>query len=164
MLEPTWKEFATTHKGLINVATVNALDEEELKHLFDIRAYPTIFIVKDGFRYIHNGGRTLNELKRFALEGGYEKVDKVAVGKLRKPIQLSGTSSVKVLEEKDFDEKTSKGRWFIEVKKKKRKKKEKKKKLTFSFSFTTNINKIKTTYIVLFYFPPPFFKKNGWLI
>ncbi|ELR13438.1 thioredoxin domain containing protein [Acanthamoeba castellanii str. Neff] len=68
-LAPTWEALATELKGTVPVAKVDATLNPLVKKRFGIKGFPTIIFFKQGKQYVYTGGRSLEQLKAFALSG-----------------------------------------------------------------------------------------------
>mmetsp|Transcript_18824 Transcript_18824/g.20945 ORF Transcript_18824/g.20945 Transcript_18824/m.20945 type:complete len:202 (+) Transcript_18824:25-630(+) len=71
-LAPTWEELATELKGSVNVAKIDATENTGLSSKFGVTGFPTVFFVKKGKMYKHEGERSVEAFKTFAEEGHKE--------------------------------------------------------------------------------------------
>eukprot|EP00920_Eleutheroschizon_duboscqi_P013817 GHVT01032385.1.p2 GENE.GHVT01032385.1~~GHVT01032385.1.p2 ORF type:complete len:231 (-),score=53.03 GHVT01032385.1:628-1320(-) len=64
---PVWEQLATLLAGRVNVGKVDATQETALSRRFDVQAFPSIILISKGKMFEYSGGRTLEDLKNFAL-------------------------------------------------------------------------------------------------
>lgn len=74
-MAPTWEEFATETKGVVNVAKVDVTQNRELGSKFNIKGFPTLKYFHDGQVYDYSGPRTVSSFKEFSVDKGYTKVE-----------------------------------------------------------------------------------------
>ncbi|KAL6054634.1 Protein disulfide-isomerase A6 [Balamuthia mandrillaris] len=119
-LAPVWEEFATVVKGKVNVAKVDATEEEELAAAFKVTGYPTIFLLRNGQMRQYRGGRDVNTFVEY-VESKWNNVEPsprptFKPGR-RAQIEEPKTrdhSDVIELSEANFYEKVTQGEWFVE--------------------------------------------------
>lgn len=69
-LHPTWSQLANELNGLVNVAAVDAIDNELSAHRFEIKGFPTLYYLHHHgqmFEYEKND-RSVDALKEWALQ------------------------------------------------------------------------------------------------
>eukprot|EP00053_Salpingoeca_punica_P015589 m.143960 g.143960 ORF g.143960 m.143960 type:complete len:258 (-) comp16754_c2_seq2:1351-2124(-) len=66
-LAPVWEELATSVKGEVNVAKVDCTKQAGLCSRFSLQGYPTLRMFSLGRMYDYKGGRSLEDLSKYAL-------------------------------------------------------------------------------------------------
>jgi len=101
-LQPVWEQLARALKGKVNVASVDATVHTKTASRFGINRFPTLKLFHKGQIYNYEKGRTLEELKAFAL-GGFKAESAAAVPEPMGAIQLvwkefsQGITDIKLL-------------------------------------------------------------------
>ena len=67
-LAPVWEDLADAVVGELNIAEVDATENNELSRMYSIKAFPTLIFFNNGKYTVYEGSRDLEALKQFALE------------------------------------------------------------------------------------------------
>lgn len=113
-LKPVWEILATELKGQVFVGKMEANQNLETSKRFAVNGFPTLVVVDQGNYYEYSGGRTLAELKNFAL-GGYKTVTAAPL-----TFALKGLGQeLQILDDSNFEHDTqistgaTTGDWFV---------------------------------------------------
>lgn len=67
-LEPTWESIASELKGRVHVGKIDGTVEKVLRQRFDVKGYPSIYLLDRGNAWAFEQARSKNALMDFALQ------------------------------------------------------------------------------------------------
>ena len=65
--KPYYEDYASRMKDIANFGMINGHECELIKETFNINAYPTLLLLKDGIAYQYEGTRLFESIRAFIL-------------------------------------------------------------------------------------------------